>query len=87
MRDAGFQGVQSRAHAMEHSAGTDAFEIWYQLYQITFKLLEPFFVGSGATTTEQFEQMYQQMLVEIQSEQFCGIELFLTVWGKKPVTN
>ncbi len=87
LREAGFQGVQNRAHAMDHSVGTDAFEIWYQLYEITFKLLEPFFVSCGATTSEQFEQMYRQMLVEIQSEQFCGIELFLTIWGKKPAAS
>jgi len=84
MRDAGFQNIQNRAHAMDHSAGTDAYEIWYQLYKITFKLLEPFLVGSGATTSAEFERMYQQMLAEIQSEQFCGLELFLTVWGEKP---
>lgn len=87
MRDAGFQGVQNRAHAMDHSSGTDAYGIWYQLYKITCKLLEPFLVASGATTSEEFERMYQQMLVEIQSEQFCGMELFLTVWGEKPVTS
>jgi ubiquinone/menaquinone biosynthesis C-methylase UbiE len=84
LREAGYLHVQNRAHAMEHSTGSEAFEIWYQLYTITFKLLEPFFVSSRAITAEEFERVYQQMLVEILSEHFCGIELFLTVWGEKP---
>jgi hypothetical protein len=41
----------------------------------------------GVTTSEEVERVYQHMLVEMQSETFCAIGFYLTVWGKKTPRN
>jgi ubiquinone/menaquinone biosynthesis C-methylase UbiE len=84
LRQAGFQDIQSRAHDIDHAAGTPAFEGWYQNYRIVFQLLSPFIIGVGVTTAEEFERLYQQMLLEMLAEDFCALETYLTVWGVKP---
>ena len=36
-----------------------------------------------AVPTEELEQLHQQMEEEFQAEEFCGIDYYLTVWGRK----
>jgi len=38
----------------------------------------------GVTTQQEVEQLYQQLLVELQAEDFGGVGFYLTVEGKKP---
>jgi hypothetical protein len=35
-------------------------------------------------TPEGFEALYQQFQGEFLSEQFTGLEIYLTVWGESP---
>ena len=84
LREAGYQQVQQRAHVMDYSAGTPAFEGIYQNNMISFKLIQPFLVQTGVTTQAEVDQLYDQMLVEMRNEDFCGLAYLLTVWGKKP---
>jgi hypothetical protein len=46
-------------------------------------LLKPFLFKTGVTTPEEFDQVYEQMLRELEDEKFCGIVFSLTAWGKK----
>jgi hypothetical protein len=36
------------------------------------------------TTAEEFDELYQQALMELMLDTFCGVGFMLTVWGKKP---
>jgi hypothetical protein len=50
----------------------------------TYRLVQPFLVEAGVTTQGEVEQVYQQMLSELQSEDFLAVAFWLTVWGTKP---
>lgn len=83
LRKAGYQNVQQRAHVMDYSTGAEAHEGIYQNNMVAFKLIQPFLLGAGETTQEELDQLYEQMLVEMSSEDFCGLAYLLTAWGKK----
>ncbi len=83
-REAGFKYVQMKAHAIEHSANTPAWEGWYKNYSIVNKLLKPFVVNAGVMTEAEFDKLYQQFQGEFLSESFTGMEIYLTVWGENP---
>ena len=84
LREAGFQQVDMKAHPIEHSAGTPAWEGWYKNYSIVFKLLKPFVINVGVTTEADFERLYQQLQGEMLANTFAALEIYLTVWGEKP---
>ena len=83
LRDAGCENVQSKAHVLSYSAGTEAHSGWYQNTMVGAQLLKPFLIKMQVTTHDEFDQLYEQMLRELREEWFCGIEFFLTAWGKK----
>lgn len=84
LHDAGFVAIEQMSHVINYSFGTEAHGGCYQDLRTFLKLLQPFFVNTGVTTQEEVNQLYQQTLEEMQSEDFCGIFFFLTAWGTKP---
>jgi len=84
LRNAGYQHIQHRAHAIDVSFGTDTYMDFYRNYEVFFRLTLPFLVSVGVATQEEVEQTYQQMLIDMQSDDFKGMWYLLTVWGKKP---
>jgi ubiquinone/menaquinone biosynthesis C-methylase UbiE len=84
LREAGCQHVQQKAHVIDFSFGTEAYHDMYENCVIAFKLVQPFLVKVGVTSAEEAEQKYQQMLLEMMEQDFCGLWYFLTVWGEKP---
>jgi ubiquinone/menaquinone biosynthesis C-methylase UbiE len=83
LRRAGYETIQHKAHALDYSAGTEAHESNTQNMLVVCKMLQPFFEQVQVVTHEEFERLYEQMEEEMQSEDFCGIDYFLTVWGCK----
>jgi ubiquinone/menaquinone biosynthesis C-methylase UbiE len=81
--DAGCEDVQSKAHVINFSVGMEAHSGWYQNFMVAFHLLKPFFIKMEVATQEELDQVYPQMLQEMQAEWFCGIQFLLTAWGKK----
>ena len=84
LRDAGCQNIQQKAHVIDYSAGTEFHEGFRQDWMIAFKLARPGFVGTGVTTEEEFDQLYEQMLLDMLSNEFRAIMFLLTAWGEKP---
>jgi len=83
LRDAGYQNIQRIAHVLDFSFGTEAYAGWCQNCMVMHKLIQPFLIKMGVTTREEIELLYQQDQVEMQSEDFCGLMFYLTVWGQK----
>ncbi len=83
LRDAGCQHIKKKAHVIDFSTGEDAHGGFYQDLRLGFKLGQPFLVKTGVITQEEVDQLYQQALDEMQSEQFCALWYLLTVWGEK----
>lgn len=83
LREAGYEQVQHRAHALELSAGTAHHMDFYHDYEVFFHQIQPFLISVGVATRAEVEQAYQQMLVETLSDDFRGMWYLLTVWGRK----
>jgi len=84
LRQTNYQDIQHRAYAIDFSAGTAIHEHNVQNVLIVYKLLQPLFVQMQFVTQEELDRLYEQMEKEIQTEEFCGIDYYLTVYGRKP---
>ena len=84
LRAAGCHSIQHQAYALDWSAGTDANASTRLDLQFLLKLLEPFLIKMQVISEEEFEPLYQLALEEMQSEHFCAITFFLSVWGERP---
>lgn len=84
LRDMGCTHVQQKSHVIDLSYGTDAHMALFQNARVMFKLMQPFVIGMGITTQEEVDQLYDQMQVEMLSENFRAVMFLLTVWGTKP---
>ena len=83
MRRAGYQNIQHQAHAIDYSAGSEIHESNVQNIQVFYKLIQPFFVQTQVATEEELQRLYEQMEEDMQAEDFCAIDYYLTVWGRK----
>ena len=83
MRQAGYQNLQHRAHAVDYSAGAESHESNVQNFLVFYKLFQPFLAQMQVATAEELQRIYEQMEEEMQSEDFCAIDYYLTVWGRK----
>jgi hypothetical protein len=83
MRKAGFEAIASKAHVVDFSAGAEFHENNAQNMLVVYKQLQPFHEQMQLATQEELEELYKQMEADLQSEDFCAIDIFLTVWGRK----
>ena len=52
---------------------------------VAFKLVQPFLIKMGVVTPEEADQRYEQMLLEMMSEDFTARWDYITVWGQTPL--
>lgn len=83
LRRAGFDHIERRAHSIDFSYGTDGHESLYQDLKIGFKLMQPFLTKFEVASQPKVDALYQQVMEEMQSEDFCACMPLLTVWGTK----
>lgn len=83
LRDGGLQNIGHKAHVIDFSAGTDAFETMFQNCSVAFQLVQPFLLKMNLATQEEMDELYQQMLIEMMLADFCAIWSYMTVWGQK----
>jgi ubiquinone/menaquinone biosynthesis C-methylase UbiE len=84
LRNAGYQEIRHAAHAVEFSAGTPGWTDFFHQTEIAYHGGQSMLVKAGVATPEEAQRLYQQILIEIQSNDFCHIWNYLTVWGVKP---
>jgi ubiquinone/menaquinone biosynthesis C-methylase UbiE len=84
LQDAGSQEVHQEAWFINFSAGMPAHADFCQKLSETYRLVQPFLIRTGVTTREAVEQTYQQMVSEMQTDDFCAGAFSLTVWGTRP---
>ena len=83
LRQAGYEAIEHRAHAVDFSAGTQVHESNVQNLLVVYKQIQPFFAQMQLATEEELQRLYEQMEEDLQTEDFCGIDYYLTVWGHK----
>ena len=81
---AGYERIQHAAFALDISTGSPSHDGFVQNIETAAALLSPFLIHTGATTQEEFDHIYQQMVLEMRSSEFCGLWFFFSSWGHKP---
>jgi ubiquinone/menaquinone biosynthesis C-methylase UbiE len=84
MSQAGIQNVQQKAHILNYSAGTEAWQSMYDNARIGLELMRPFLVKAGLVEEAEMDRLYQQGMIEMMAEDFCGVWYYMTAWGSKP---
>jgi SAM-dependent methyltransferase len=82
VQEAGYEVLGYRAHAVDYSAGTDLHEGNIQNFLVFQKLFQPFLVQMQLATQEELDALYQQFEQEVNAPTFCGVDYYLTVWGR-----
>ncbi len=84
MSKAGIQNIQQKAHVLNYSAGMEAWQGMYDNARIGLELMRPFLVKAGLIEEAEMDRLYQQAMIEMMSEDFCGVWYYMTAWGSKP---
>jgi SAM-dependent methyltransferase len=83
LRDTGFAAVGQRAFIVDGSYGSDYHYSTCKDAEVAFSLLKPFLLKTGLVQEEEYDRLYQQMLIDIMGEDFTGMLFGLTAWGVK----
>src|SRR5579884_608175 len=83
LQDAGCQNVHQQVYVTNYSAGMEEHEEVCQYAARAYWLVQPMLVKTKVKEQPDIEQLYQQMLTEMQSPDFLAVALYLTVWGTK----
>jgi len=87
LRKVGCKNIKKRAHMIDYSSGEEAHDGVYKDLMVAFQLLQPFLTKLGFISQQELEQLYQQVLTEMASHDFCALWYLLTVWGQKPAAQ
>jgi SAM-dependent methyltransferase len=79
--DAGFRIRQSRAYAIDISAGSKGHDAFVLQVRLSGEHLRTFLLEMNVTTATEFEEIYLEMQREIEEEQFCGMLYLRTLVG------
>ncbi len=82
MRQAGLQNVDTRVHKLQYRAGTVQGELFCEDTRHLFRTVEPF-LRKWTRVPEDYNDIYQQMLNEMEQPDFTATFPLLTAWGKK----
>jgi len=84
LRDAGCLYICEQAHVVNYSSGKRAAIGNYENLKVVYKLGQPFLIAADVATQEELDKLYEQMLLEMLSEDFRALWYFLSAWGYKP---
>ena len=85
MSQAGLQDVQTRAYVLEYRAGTSQGQLFAEDWKRLFRGVEPF-LRKWTDVPDNYDDIYQQMLDDMQQPDFMAISRLLTVWGTRSST-
>ena len=77
--EVGYKCTQSKAYAIDISARSKGNDAFITQLSISRSQIRAFLLESRLTTITEFEDLYVEMLQEIQEEQFCGLLYVRTV--------
>jgi len=83
LSESGCQQVRSKEYALEFVAGTVEGQNFYQNEMYWFQTAKPFLQKWGCVS-EDYDTLYQQVLVEMQQPDFRATWPLVTAWGTKP---
>ena len=91
LAQAGFQQIETRRYDINFSSGTAAYASMYENLKVFFKLAQPLLLSTRSAfphaafpDQEELDRLYEQVLLEMLSNDFTATFSLLSVWGKKP---
>lgn len=82
LTQSGLKQVQSKIHVMHYQAGTPEYQLLYEDLRHSFRNLQPFF-SKWTRMPDDYQDIYQRAMHEIQQPDFTASWTFLTAWGAK----
>jgi len=82
MVEQGIQNVQTRVHTLVYRAGTETGQYFYEDMVRFFRVIKPFF-EMWTRLPDDYEQVREQALKDIQEPDFVTTGMFLTAWGTR----
>jgi ubiquinone/menaquinone biosynthesis C-methylase UbiE len=82
----GLENVQSRAFSIEYRAGTPLGENLYKDLELAFRTILPF-LRKWVRLPDDYENICQQALNEMQQPDFVVVARMLTAWGTTPLVQ
>jgi ubiquinone/menaquinone biosynthesis C-methylase UbiE len=79
----GLQNVQTRTHTLHYRAGTVEGQHFYEDMKYAHRTVLPF-LRKWTHVPDDYEEIYQQELIEMQQPDFAATWDLLTAWGNKP---
>jgi ubiquinone/menaquinone biosynthesis C-methylase UbiE len=79
----GCKNVQTRSHTVEFRADTPQGQRFSEDVKLMYRTIVPF-LRRWTRLPDDYEQIYQQMLSEVQRPDFVKTVVLLTTWGNKP---
>ncbi len=80
LRHHGIRDVQTRATVLEYRPGTELMETFFEDIKLLFRTLEPF-IRKWSRIPDNYDQIYQQALHEIQQPGSISTGRMVTAWG------
>ena len=84
LKQQGFVQIQTQLHQIEYRAGTAEGQHFYEDMKRTFRTVLPFY-RKWTRIPDDYEEIYQQSLNEMQQPDFTATWKLLTAWGRKPL--
>ncbi len=82
--DAGFEGIEERAHVLTFSAGAPAHVAVCRNFLILLDLLRPTLIELGLTSDEGWSALCHKATIDSLSSTFRALWFLLTAWGHVP---
>jgi len=83
LRAAGYRDVRTAGIVIDFSAGMPAWIDFYHNFDVAFQESKNRYINAGIMTAEEFEQVYQQAMMDMNQSDFCALATFVTVVGTK----
>ena len=83
LRQVGCVNIKLVSHAIDFSFGTEAYEGFRRDASVVFKLFQPFIVRMQVASQSELDDLYNQMILEMLQDDFCGLMMPLTALGEK----
>jgi ubiquinone/menaquinone biosynthesis C-methylase UbiE len=84
LQDAGFEQIERRPVLIDASFDSEFHYGYCKDLEIAYALLKPYLIRAGLVNEAEFDELYNQMLVDMHSNDFLYVTFWVTAWGKKP---
>lgn len=82
-REMEMEDIHLRASVGDYSAQSDGWGSFFHNAEIAVLQTKPFLIKAGQISNEAFEQLYQQMILEMHAADFTAVWHSTSIWGQK----